>query len=49
MDLLDHYRAQRHESQYRFNFVVTVNEAEASLTTAKEFVARMSALKEAIK
>lgn len=49
VDLLDHYREQRHESQYRFNFVVTVADAEASMTTSKEFVARMAALKEAIK
>jgi len=49
VDLLDHYRAQRHESQYRFNFVATVADAEASLKTAIEFVARMAALKETIK
>lgn len=36
--LLDHYREQRHESQYRVNFVVTVGDAQASLKTAKEFV-----------
>ena len=49
VDLLDHYREQRHESQYRFNFVVTVADAEASLATSKEFVDRMAALKETIK
>ena len=49
VDLLDHYRKQRHESQYRFNFVVTVADAEASLATSKEFVARVAALKETIK
>jgi uncharacterized protein (UPF0332 family) len=49
VDLLDHYREQRHESQYLFNFVVTVTDAEASLATSKEFVARMAALKETIK
>ena len=48
MDLLDHYREQRHESQYRFNFVVSVADAQASLATSKEFVDRMAALKETI-
>ena len=45
VDLLDHYREQRHESQYRFNFVVTVTDAEASLAASKQFVDRMAALK----
>ena len=48
VDLLDHYREQRHESQYRFNFVVTEAEAEASLETSREFVDRMFSLKETI-
>jgi uncharacterized protein (UPF0332 family) len=48
VDLLDHYREQRHESQYRFNFVITAAEAEASLASSREFVDRMAALKETI-
>jgi len=48
VDLLDHYREQRHESQYRFNFVVTETDAEASLAASEQFVDRMVALKKTI-
>jgi len=44
VELLDHHRELRHDSQYDISFFTSKNEAEASLKTAKEFVERMTIL-----
>jgi len=44
IELLDHYREQRHDDQYDINFLVTQKEAETALTTAKSFVGIMNKL-----
>lgn len=49
VELLDHQRELRHESQYNFSFITTKTEAEATLTAAKTFVTRMASLKESIR
>jgi uncharacterized protein (UPF0332 family) len=48
VELLDHQRELRHESQYNFSFITTKTEAEATLTVAKKFVTRIASLKESI-
>ena len=44
VELLDHYRELRHDSQYDISFFTSKNEAESALKTAKEFVERMTIL-----
>jgi uncharacterized protein (UPF0332 family) len=44
VELLDHYRELRHESQYDISFFASRAEAESALKTAKEFTERMKAL-----
>jgi len=44
VELLDHHRELRHDSQYDISFFTSKNEAESALKTAKEFVERMSIL-----
>jgi len=44
IELLDHYRELRHNSQYDISFFTSKNEAESSLKTAKGFVERVSIL-----
>ena len=44
IELLDHYRELRHNSQYNTSFFNSNDEAEASLRTAKEFLERMKEL-----
>lgn len=48
VELLDHQRELRHESQYSFSFVATKTEAEATLMSARTFVTRIASLKESI-
>lgn len=44
--LLDHYRETRHDDQYSTSFLVTEEEAENALESAKMFVERMKRLLE---
>ncbi len=44
VELLDHYRELRHESQYNVSFFTAEDEAESALKTAKAFVKRMKGL-----
>ena len=44
VDLLDHCRELRHESQYDVSFFATVSDAESALATAGKFVERMKVL-----
>jgi len=44
VELLDHYRELRHNSQYNVNFLTSKDEAKTSLETAKQFVNRMNEL-----
>lgn len=44
IELLDHSRELRHESQYDVSFFATKEDAESALQTAKAFVERMKAL-----
>lgn len=44
VELLDHHRELRHNSQYDISFFATGDEAESLLKTAKEFVERMRRL-----
>lgn len=44
IDLLDHTREVRHESQYDVSFFATGGDAERALDTARLFVERMKAL-----
>jgi len=46
VELLDHYREQRHSNQYGLTFFVTENEAEKGFHAAKEFVERIEKLLE---
>lgn len=44
IELLDHYRAMRHDDQYSISFFTTKEEAENALRNAKEFVEKMREL-----
>src|SRR3989338_3073869 len=44
VELLDHYRELRHNSQYNVNFLTSKDEAKTSLQTAWQFVNRMNEL-----
>ncbi len=44
IEILDHSRETRHDSQYDVDFFATKEDAESSLMIAKEFVKRMEAL-----
>ena len=44
VELLDHYRELRHDSQYDISFFTSKDEAESALRTAKQFVDRMKIL-----
>ena len=44
VDLLDHARERRHESQYDVVFITSKQEAEQSLRTARDFVDRLKRL-----
>jgi uncharacterized protein (UPF0332 family) len=44
VELLDHYRELRHDSQYDISFFASKNEAETALETAKQFLDRMKSL-----
>lgn len=46
IELLDHYRELRHDSQYDVSFFTSKNEAGTALETAKHFINRMKALLE---
>lgn len=42
--LLDHFRETRHDDQYSTTFLVSEDDAESSLESAREFVERMKEL-----
>ncbi len=44
--LLDHFRETRHDDQYSTTFLVSEDDAESSLESAREFVERMKELAE---
>ena len=46
VELYDHRRELRHESQYNVTFITSRTEAEKMLKTSKEFVKRMKTLLE---
>ena len=46
VELYDHHRELRHESQYNVTFITSRTEAEKTLKTSKEFVKRMKTLLE---
>ncbi len=46
VELLDHYRELRHDSQYDVSFFTSKDEAKTALETAKQFLERMKSLLE---
>jgi uncharacterized protein (UPF0332 family) len=44
IELLDHYRELRHNSQYDVSFITSKDEAKTTIETAKHFVSRMKEL-----